>query len=78
MGPLAASGTDKYRTSSSATRPHNGELRIETGDRIVYAQTAEGFEDRHRILDAYGVKNYGYWRQSHADQGIVDEIRNIR
>ena len=59
----------------------NGELRLETKPgrygtewRVAYVQDAEVFRKRFKLLDQYGIKNVGGWRQTHGTEEIYKEF----
>ena len=76
VGPLSAPNTNKYLAQKTSSRYDNGELRIETSDRIVYAQDSKTFKRRLELMDGYNLDNVGGWRQTHATTGIFNQIEN--
>ena len=78
VGTLSAASNDRFlRIRGSRSYIDDGELRIDAGTRIVYTQDREVFRRRHKMLEELGIKNYGYWKQEHANSAIIREINRL-
>ncbi|MBI5002746.1 hypothetical protein HZC31_05140 [Candidatus Woesearchaeota archaeon] len=74
VGTISAQNNQRYIDAAKSTGYSNGELRIETADRIAYLQDSKVFEDRLQLLDSLNVNNVGGWRQTHGTKGIYNEF----
>ncbi len=75
IGTLATSANDRFTPHAVQSTIEQGERHIITSDREIYTQDETTFRLRHTKLQEYDIDNVGYWRQSHASEEIVREIR---
>ncbi len=74
VGTISAQNNQRYIDAAKSSKYSNGELRIETRDRIAYLQDATVFEERLRLLESLNVNNVGGWRQTHGTKEIYNEF----
>ncbi len=75
-GVLAENNNKNYLDSKGARVGfRDGELVIETKNRIVYTQSPKVHKWRLNKMDLMGVKNVAFWKKCFADPKSINEIR---
>jgi len=76
IGTLSWKYNDNYLSIADTTFIDNGELRIETKDRLAYVQTEETFNNRFKLLNQNKIYNVAGWKVEFMGSECDKTIKN--